>query len=189
MKYSKVLFLLIVICVFTATASAQFKSYSQLISFNGSWASMAAKETGSTFDGWAFDFTYEQVNMDGDLAGGVSITYLTAQDEVENEAWHTNYQSIPILLQGKYFFGSPNWKFYLMGGIGVQFSRIEHAGPNLLLADGDSGFAFGLGAGVNIFTSEKFFINAAYNFNHLSNSFYQDGLVHLLKIGIGFQYD
>lgn len=38
-----------------------------------------------------------------------------------------------------------------------------------------------------IFTDEKIFINAAYNFSYMSNSFYRDGIIHLLKIGIGFQ--
>lgn len=189
MKYRIMLFLLILILVFTATVSAQFTNFSQLISFNGGYATLTAEETGNTMDGYAFDFTFEQVNMDGNLAGGVMIAYLNAQDVVENEEWHTNYQSIPILLQGKYFFGSPYLKLYFQGGIGVQFSRIEHAGPKLLLADGDSGFAAGIGAGGNLFLGKKLFINAAYNLNYLSNSFYRDNLVHLFKIGIGFQSD
>ena len=175
------------IFVFSATALAQFSSFSQLISFNGGYATLVAEETGNTMDVYAFDFTFEQVNMDGNLAGGVMITYLNAQDVVENENWHTNYQSIPILLQGKFFFGTPHLKLYFQGGLGVQFSRIEHAGPALLLADSDAGFAAGIGAGGNLFLGKKLFINAAYNLNYLSNSFYQDGIVHLFKIGIGFQ--
>jgi len=44
-----------------------------------------------------------------------------------------------------------------------------------------------LGLGANFFTGEKLFINAAYNFSYLSNSFYRDGIVHLLKIGLVFR--
>lgn len=64
MKHSKVLFFMIVVFVTATTASAQFKSWSQLVSFNGGWATLVAEATENTMDGYAFDFTYEQVNMD-----------------------------------------------------------------------------------------------------------------------------
>jgi hypothetical protein len=187
MKYSKVFFLMVAISVYATNASAQFKSWSQLMSFNGGYASLVGEATGNTLDGYAFDFTYEQVNMDGNMSGGVMITYLAGHDEDSENDRRINYHSIPILLQGKYFFGSENLKGYLQGGAGIQFSRIEYTGPNLLLLDGDSGFAFSLGLGGYFFTDEKIFINAAYNFSYMSNSFYRDGIVHLFKVGIGFQ--
>jgi len=187
MKYSKVLFLIMAVSVFTTTASAQFKSWSQLVSFNGSFASLVGETTGNTLEGYAFDFTYEQVNMDGNLAGGVMVTYLAGHDNDSENDRRINYQSIPVMLQGKYFFGSDMIKGYLQGGAGIQFSRIEFTGPNLLLLDGDTGWAFGLGLGGYFYTDEKIFINAAYNFNIQTNSFYRDGIVHLVKIGIGFQ--
>ena len=178
---------MMVIFFLTSTVSAQFKNWSQLISFNGGYASLVGETTGNTLDGYAFDFTYEQVNMDGDMAGGIMITYLAGHDDDSENDRRINYQSIPVMLQGKYFFGSEMIKGYLQGGVGVQFSRIEYTGPNLLLQDGDSGFALNLGLGGYIFTDEKIFINAAYNFSYMSNSFYRDGIIHLLKIGIGFQ--
>jgi hypothetical protein len=125
--------------------------------------------------------------MEGNLAGRIIITYLAGHDKDSNNDRRINYQSIPIMLQGKYFFGSDKIKGYLQGGIGLQFSRIEFSGPNILLQDGDSGFACGLGLGGYFFTDEKIFINIAYNFSYLANSFYRDGIVHLLKVGIGFQ--
>jgi len=47
----------------------------------------------------------------------------------------------------------------------------------------------GGGIGGYFFTDEKIFINVAYNLNYLSNSYYRDGLIHLFKLGIGFQND
>jgi len=186
-KYSKVLFLIMVISVFATTASAQFKNWSQLVSFNGGYASLVGEDTGNTLDGYAFDFTIEQVNSDGNIAGGLMLTYLTGHDDDSENNQHINYQSIPIMLQGKYFFGSEMIKFYLQGGVGLQFSRIEYAGPKLLLQDADTGLALGAGLGSYFFADEKIFLNIAYNFSYLKNSFYRDGIVHLVKIGIGFQ--
>jgi len=187
MKYSKVLILLMIVSVFATSASAQFKTWSKLTSFNGGYALLAGENTGNSLDGYAFDVTFEQVNMDGDMAGGVMIKYLAGHEDDNENDRRINYQSIPIMLQGKYLFGSESIKGYLQGGVGIQFSRIEYTGPNLLLLDADSGWALGLGLGGYFFTDEKIFINAAYNFSYLTNSFYRDGIVHLVKIGIGFQ--
>lgn len=187
MKYIKLFFLMLVIFVFTASASAQFKNWSKLTTFNGGFASLVGETTGNTLDGYAFDFTYEQINMDGTMSGGIMITYLAGHDGDTENTRRINYASLPIMLQGKYFFGSDMVKGYLQGSAGIQFSWVEYSGPNLLLKDGDSGFAFGLGLGGNFFTDEKIFVNAAYNFSYLTNSFYRDGIVHLFKVGIGFQ--
>jgi hypothetical protein len=183
----KPVFTIVIIFVFMTTVSAQFKNWSKLMSVNGGYAMMTSEATDGSMGGYAFDFTYEQVNNDGTLAGGFMITYLAVHEDDTENARRINYQSIPIMLQGKYLFGSEMVKGYIQGGIGLQFSRIEFAGPKLLLQDGDSGFAFVLGLGGNIFTDEKIFINAAYNFNYLGNSFYRDGMIHLFKLGIGFQ--
>lgn len=134
------IFISVMILVFMTTVSAQFKNWSQLCSFNGGYAILVGESTGNTLDGYAFDFTYEQVNMDGDLSGGVLIQYLAGHDDDTANNRRINYQSIPIMLQGKYLFGSDMVKGYLQGGIGVQFSRIEFSGANLLLQDGDAGF-------------------------------------------------
>ena len=178
---------MIIIAVYANSASAQFKKWSQLMSFNGGYATLVGENTGNTLEGYAFDFTYEQVNMDGDLSGGVMVTYLSGRDEDTENERYLNYRSIPVLLQGKYFFGSDMIAGYLQGGIGIQFSAVDYVGKNLMLSDADAGFAMAAGIGANFYTDEKIFINAAYNFSYLNNSFYRDGIVHLFKVGIGFQ--
>ena len=187
MKYSKLLFLMLLIAVLTTTASAQFKNWSQLISFNGGYAMMDGESTDNTMNGYAFNITYEQVNMYGEFSTGVLVSYLAGHDEDEDNNRRINYQSIPILLQSKIFFGSERTKGYLQAGIGIQFSRIEFTGEKLLLQNGDSGFVLGLGLGGLLFTDEKLFINLAYNLSFMTNSYYRDGIVHLFKFGIGFQ--
>ena len=74
MKNGKVILLTMVMTVFATNAMAQFTNWSQLTSFNGGYASLVGEDTGNTLDGYAFDFTYEQSNMDGDWSGGVMIT-------------------------------------------------------------------------------------------------------------------
>jgi hypothetical protein len=186
-RCGRLILLLLLIFALTTTTSAQFKNGSQQYSFNGGYAILVGESTGNTLEGYAIDFTYEQVNMDGNLSGGVLIQYLAGHDDDTANDRRINYQSIPVMFQGKYFFGSDMVKGYLQGGIGLQFSRIEFSGAKLLLQDGDTGITFGIGLGGLFFTDEKIFINAAYNFSYQGNSYYRDGIVHLLKVGIGFQ--
>lgn len=187
MKYMFVFIIILGLFAATSTATAQYKNWSKLMSFNGGYASLKAEDTGNNLDGYAFDFTYEQSNLDGNLAGGIMVTYMAAHDDDSDNDRRINYQSLPIMFQGKYYFGSNQARGYLQGGVGIQYSRIEYLSSNLLLSDGDAGFTAGGGIGGYFFTDEKIFINVAYNLNYLSNSFYRDGLVHLFKVGIGFQ--
>jgi hypothetical protein len=189
LKYLSVFVVVFGLFAATSTATAQYKNWSKLTSFNAGYASLKAEDTGNNLDGYAFDFTYEQSNMDGNLAGGIMVTYMAAHDDDSENSRRINYQSLPIMLQGKYYLGSNRARGYLQGGAGIQFSWVEYSGPILLLQDGDSGITLGGGIGGYFFTDEKIFINVAYNLNYLSNSYYRDGLIHLFKLGIGFQND
>ena len=187
MKCSKSLILILLMLALTSSALAQLKNWSQLISFNGGYVLLDGEATDNTMNGYAFGITYEQVNMYGELSTGVLISYLAGHDEDSDNNRRINYQSIPILLQSKLFFGSEKIKGYLQVGIGIQFSRIEFTSEKLLLQDGDSGLVLGLGLGGLLFTDEKLFINLAYNLTLMTNSYYRNGIIHLFKLGIGFQ--
>ena len=179
--------LLSAILIMASSASAQFKKWSELTTINAGYASLVGETTGNTLEGYAIDVTHEQVNLDGDLSGGFMIAYLSGHDEDTETDRKINYYSVPLFLQGKYFFGSDMIAGYAQGGVGIQFSGVDYVGKTLMLSDGDAGIAMMAGLGANFYTDEKIFISAAYNFSYLNNSFYRDGIFHLFKVGIGFQ--
>jgi hypothetical protein len=59
---------------------------------------------------------------------------------------------------------------------------------NYMTGGGDSGLTLNTGAGINLFVNEKILLNFAYNLMWMDNGYYQDGIVHLIKAGLGFQY-
>ncbi len=99
------------------------------------------------------------------------------------------YYSMPFTLFGKYYFGPAKFRGYVLGEVGIQFSRFEYSGSTLWLSDNDAGFLAGLGLGGQFYVYEKTFFNLAYTFSLWGNSYYQDGFLHQIKLGIGFQYE
>jgi hypothetical protein len=157
--------------------------------FDGAYAIVSADETDNSLDGYAFGIGFEQLNGKGNLAGGIGLMYLNTQDTNEEKELEVNYASVPIALYGKYLIGKQGFAGYLQGGFGIQFSNADYTGKAIYASGGDSGLILNLGAGGHISLNEKLFLNVAYNFMLMGNSYYQDGMVHLFKLGLGFQYD
>ena len=53
---------------------------------------------------------------------------------------------------------------------------------------GDSGFYGGLGTGITINISELVLMNLEYEWAYLSNSWYRDGFMNSVMLGIGFKF-
>jgi hypothetical protein len=170
-------------------AFAQLKPWSKLFLFDGAYAMVTSDETSHSLDGYSFGIGFEQLNLSGHMSAGVSLMYLNSQDKNDEREVDINFSSVPISVYLKYLFGKGSVSGFIQGGLGVQFSDVEYTGQAVYLSGGDSGMAFSAGAGGHIFVNEKMFINVAYNFMYMGNSYYQDGLVHLFKLGLGFQYN
>ena len=168
---------------------AQIKSLSQLYIFDGAYATLDSKETNNTLDGYSFSLSFEQLSRGKQWAGGVGVMYLNAQDTNNDTQKEINYVSVPIILIGKYLFNYGIGSNYLQCGFGVHFSHVDYLGKETYLSGGRSGLTFNLGFGGHVFFNEKMFLNIGYNFMLMSNSYYQDGIAHLWKLGIGFQND
>jgi opacity protein-like surface antigen len=187
----KHLYFLMSVCVLfvSSQAFAQLKPWSKMLIFDGAYAMVSSDETSTSLQGYAFGLGFEQANLKGNMAGGFGVMYLNTQETNEERDLELNYSSVPLLLYGKYFIGKPGLTGYLQGGFGIQFSSVEYSGPAVYLKDSDSGLAFNLGAGAHVSLNEKMFLNVAYNFMLMGNSYYQDGMVHLFKLGLGFKYE
>ena len=127
--------------------------------------------------------------VEGDLAGGIRFGYLSTKEEGEEMGRSICYYSMPLTMYGKYFFGPDNIKGYLLGEVGFQFSRYEYFGTDVWITDNDAGLVAGLGLGGQFYVNEKMSLNVGYAFHFWGNSYYQDGMLHMLKFGLGFQYD
>ena len=171
------------------SAFAQLKSSSRVFIFDGAYATLDSKETSHTLDGYCFGLSFEQLSSGIKWSGGVGLMYLNAQDTNDDTQREINYVSVPIILSGKYYFNSGIGSNYLQCGFGVHFSQVDYLGKETCFSGGSSGFTFNLGFGGYVFFNEKMFLNIGYNFMLMGNSYYQDGIVHLWKLGLGFQND
>jgi hypothetical protein len=188
----KLIVILIIITVpfLSSQAFAQLKAWSKLFIFDGAYAIVSGEETSNTLDGYAFSLGFEQLSRKGQWSGGIGLMYLNSQDTNDETQEQLNYSSYPISLYGKYFAGIPGLSAYLQAGFGIQFSNVEYTGKAGYYSGGaDSGLTLNLGAGAPVFLNERMFLNIAYNLVWMENSYYQDGLVHMFKLGLGFQYD
>jgi hypothetical protein len=190
------LVVILVLLIGLNLAQAQHKPGSSILLFNVGFVSTSPEYSDDDLSGNTFMFSYETSNLDGNMAGGVSIGYMsTSADSVAGEgskverANTVSFGVFPILLYGRYMFGSEKFKGYLGAGFGIQFSNATFATENVQGEAYDSGFLLSGMAGANYFISEKILINANYNISWLANSYFQDGIVSNFAIGLGFQLD
>jgi hypothetical protein len=170
-------------------AFAQQKPWSKLFTVDGAYAAVMGKETNNSLDGYSVGLSVEQLSRDGQWSAGIGLMYLNSQDTNAETQEEINYTSFPITLLGKYYFGTPEFSGYFQGGFGIQFSKADYTNTGNYISGGrDSGLTFNLGAGMNLFLNEKMFLNFGYNLMLMNNSFFQDGMAHLFKLGLGFQY-
>jgi hypothetical protein len=73
--------------------------------------------------------------------------------------------------------------------VGAHSSQIERSGEAVAISAWDAGYLIGAGLGGNYYMSKDLLLSRSDNFSYLDNSFYRDGLVHLIQLGMGFQFD
>jgi len=193
MKY---LFLFFLIILFSLNPlQAQHKAGSRLLILNVGFTAASPEDNDNDLNGNTFSLNYESSNLEGNLAGGVSISYLTTSADSVDAGGNTvsrlnsvSYRVFPIILYGRYMFGTDQIKGYIGAGIGIQFSNASFYTNNIQADGQDSGITIGGMAGVNYFFNDKIFVNGNYNLSWLSNSFYQDGIVQNFTVGLGFQF-
>lgn len=178
-------------------ACAQFVPSSKHLTLDAGYAAVKGEQSNRWLDGYGFRATFEQSDWGGDFAGGGSFLVLRA-DDTTAQGVNLNYGNFMATVFGKWFFGPPRVRFNLVGSFGIQLGRLERSGDleddqgnveRTTITDEDSGFTAGLGAGAYLFLSDSLFANAGYDFQWLGNSFYQNGVLHFFRLGIGFQYD
>jgi outer membrane protein W len=191
-RFSVILFMLL---LSLNLAQAQHKAGSSLLMLNVGFTTATPEDNNYDLSGNTFTLSYEASNFEGDLAGGISIGYvITSSDSTISSGKPVNrvntvsYEVLPIVLYGRYMFGSDQLKGYIGAGLGIQFSNARFITNNVQVEAKDSGLMIGGMVGVNYFFNDKIFINGNYNLSWLSNSYYKDGMAQNFTVGLGFQF-
>jgi opacity protein-like surface antigen len=181
----------------SAPAHGQFVDSSKFLLLDAGWASVEGKDTGNRIDGHGARITFEQSDWGGSFGGGGTLLYMRA-DDTTADGVNLNYSNFMFGVLGKWYFGPRRVRFNIMTSFGVQLGSLERSGEvddgeggteTRTVNDDDSGFALSIGGGAYAFLTDALFLSAAYDFSLMGNTFYQDGTMHFLRIGVGFQYD
>jgi len=178
--------LLVSLISFSIAAMAQ----ENMFTLSGGYAFANIEEVDTDATGWRINALYEFNPSGGKLAHGLSVGYIgtSADYTVLTAPVEYKLNSVPIYYAPKFMFGSESIKGFVKGALGAQFSSIKRTGTASEVKDNDLGFYGGASAGVMKTLGEKMFINAEYEWAYLSNSFYKDGFMNSVMLGIGMRF-
>jgi hypothetical protein len=140
--------------------------------------------------GWRINGLYEFNPNEGKVAYGFSMGYisLSGSDDSGLDTAEYKVSTIPIYFAPKFIFGNETIKGFIKGALGVQSARLERTGVAGSIEASDFGFYGGVSAGLMVFLNEMIFLNAEYEFAYMSNSYYADGLLNSVMLGIGVKF-
>lgn len=157
---------------------------------SGGWATVQPDDTEKMVNGFKVGGLYEFVINDH-WAFGSSFSFLSFKEEgvkVDTILVATNsYQSWPFLINAKYLIGQGKVQGYINGTAGLQISTLKRESQTANLKDHDVGLALGTGVGLNITLSEKLFLQTEYEFLYQTNSFYKNGTINQVTLGLGIK--
>jgi len=176
--------LLTLLLLFSVAAFAQENS----ITIGGGYAFANIEESESNASGFRINGLYEFNPEQGPWAHGFSIGYIGTRGESDPAGFDYKLNTWPIYYAPKYLIGKGSAKGFVKGAIGWQFSGFERTGILGEVSNNDSGFYGGLGAGFMKSFNEKMFINLEYEWAYLSNSYYLDGFMNTVSLGVGVKF-
>jgi hypothetical protein len=162
-----------------------------LVTVSGGYSIANIEDTDLSASGWRINGLYEFNPMEGKVAYGFSMGYISLKAQQESNVTDTaeyKISTIPFYFVPKYMIGNKKIKGFLKGALGFQRSNFERTGTAFVLEGNDWGFYGGLGAGAMFFINDLIFINVEYEFSWMSNSYYKDGMIHSAMGGIGFKF-
>jgi hypothetical protein len=141
-------------------------------------------------NGWRINFLYEFNAREGNWAYGSAIGYvsISATDDSDLDTAEYKVSTVPVYFAPKYMFGSDKVKGFVKGALGFHSAWMERTGEASSIEGRDWGFYGGAGAGLMFYFNEMIFLNGEYEFAFLSNSYYNDGFLHSIMLGIGVKF-
>ena len=169
------------------TSSAAAKDKFMTISYGD--ISTDIEDTDTDASGWRLNLSFEHGARNGNVLHGFAIGYIDSSADVTTAAQTSSYklESLPIYYAPKLLFGKSAFKGFLKGAIGIHFSDYERTGALGSVESQDTGLYAGASLGAMYAFNEKVFINAEYEWAYLSNSYYRDGELQSVTVGLGFR--
>ncbi len=169
------------------TSSAAAKDKFMTISYGD--ISTDIEDTDTDASGWRLNLSFEHGARNGNVLHGFAIGYIDSSADVTTAAQTSSYklESLPIYYAPKLLFGKSAFKGFLKGAIGIHFSDYERTGALGSVESQDTGLYAGASLGARYAFNEKVFINAEYEWAYLSNSYYRDGELQSVTVGLGFR--
>ena len=148
------------------------------------------EDTSVEATGWRVDALFEH-STKGGIIHGLGIGWIETEADVAGPLQSfTNYklQSLPIYYAPKFTFGQKALKGFLKGALGWHFSEYERKNAlGVTVTSEDTGFYGGVSLGASFAFNPKIFMNLEYEWDYLSNSYYKDGYMESIILGIGFK--
>ena len=165
-------------------------SYGQENKFtlSGGYAFANLEETDTDASGFRINGLYEFMPVGTKVAHGFSVGYIgtNASTTLQGDPIDYKISSWPIYYAPKFIFGQKSVKGFIKGALGWQFSKIKREGPAVEASANDSGFYGGAALGVMKDVNEKLSINLEYEWAYQGNSYYRDGFMNTINLGIGY---
>jgi hypothetical protein len=174
------------ISVLLLLAAAGIYGQDNRVSLTGGYSFAIIKDVDTQGSGWNFHGLYEFNRVGDNLAHGVSIGVIHFTASADDRS--AEVTTWPVCYAPKLLFGSGAFKAFVKVAVGLHTTKVINKGPALTTDDMDFGFFGGLGAGVEYLFNEKFFVNAEYELAFLSNSYYQDGMINNISLGLGLRF-
>ncbi len=135
--------------------------------------------------GWRITGTYEAGPLQSKkLIHGVSFSYMLSSTTIKQYDADISVRTIPLCYAPKYLIGSEKAMAFARAEVGMQFTRIK-VGGLIDESDNDFGFYGGLGVGGMLYVSKTVFLNLEYELAWMSNTFYANGYINSVQLGIG----
>ena len=165
-------------------ASAQLGQGTSNIQAGGGYTSLIIESTAETANGFITNGMYE-IWLVPKVGIGGSVHFLRVKNESDKGSGV--FTSVPLYLNGKYYFGEGLFRVFVMGSLGVQFSgrKLEDIAGNGG-SDNDVGFTGGFGTGVVYTLSPKVLLNLNYSLYLIKNDYYSNGLANTLSLNLGY---
>lgn len=161
-----------------------------MFTISGGYALGKPENYDNSTSGYRINALYEYRPNNGILAQGFSFGYIHSSATVQSilDSKEITINSLPLYYAPKVLFGKDKLKGFVKGAIGGHFSNYISTGSIAEIKGSDFGVFLGLGAGAMYFLNEQWFLNIEYEWDFMSNTYYNDGFVQTFQLGIGSKF-
>ena len=161
---------------------------SKYITLSGGYVTTDYEDADNDAEGWRINATFEMNPNGGKLLHGLVIGYMETEAE-RTGAQTVQYEAktVPIYYAPKFVVGKKALNLFAKGALGCHITDYSRSGTLGSDSADEFGFYGGVSVGGMVVIKQKFFVNAEYEWAYMSNTYFQDGAVQSVMVGIGMK--